>query len=213
MIESVHRMRALISPLCLAPILALGGCSDALIYGERTSFSLAAIHINDSAGEPASIQSGFRQSVMTMAPPTEGLMKGRAQGDAVSMLSGFELEYGTTGADIATEVFSGTLTIQTQFASGLAAIKVAAKPEAALALMGYGKLAVNPQELQDRKVKAATFIKNLADQAKLDAIAHAVGRPDGLQAQASIVETIAAADLTRFNAIAQRIEILTGSKF
>lgn len=100
---------------------ALNGCSDALVFGEKSGFNLA-INVNDDPSTPIHVNAGFERKVGTVVPPLEVTKddKGHsaASGEAVSLFSGFQLKYDEPGIPTP---FSGKLTIRTQFASGLAA--------------------------------------------------------------------------------------------
>lgn len=114
----------------LLPVLVLlGGCTNALIYGERTSFNLA-ISVNDDAAVPVSINAGLQRNVITFAPPVaERSMNGQtsAAGESVAAVSRFDLAY-TPGA---AGPLAGTLVIRTQFLSGEAAILATSNPATA----------------------------------------------------------------------------------
>lgn len=101
-------------------LLLLPGCTDALIYGERTSFNLA-ISVNDDAAVPLSVNFGLQRTVVSFAPPLDGEVtdQGRtvASGESVAAISRFDLGY----AQAAGTPFASRLTIRTQFASGQAA--------------------------------------------------------------------------------------------
>src|SRR4051794_29472119 len=81
----------------VAILLLLGGCTDALIYGERTSFNLA-ISINDDPAIPMSVNAGLHRTVVTYAPPLGGNVQRRdgtviAAGESVAAISKFDLAY------------------------------------------------------------------------------------------------------------------------
>ena len=93
--SSIRRLRTRMQWLRVAPLiaaLALGGCSNALIYGESTNFSLASLKLNDSVAEPISVNSGLERTVAALAPAGE-------KDDAVNMVAGFALDH--SGAPLA----------------------------------------------------------------------------------------------------------------
>lgn len=121
--------------LCgLVLLVCMSGCSDALIYGERTSFNLA-ISVNDNAALPLSVNAGLQRIVVNFAPPLGGdATSGNAtsaRGEAVSSISGFDLGYD----EAAGSPLDGTLTIRTKFASGEAAVTASGKPAAVAAIV------------------------------------------------------------------------------
>lgn len=120
---------------CLAASLAvLAGCSDALIYGEGTSFNLA-ISVNNDPALPLSVNAGLHRTVVNLVPPLGGDVSNgnstAARGEAVSSISSFNLT--DEGRD--TNPLGGTLKIKTQFASGEAAVTIAKQPEAVAFVM------------------------------------------------------------------------------
>ena len=110
-------------------VLILASCERTLIYAERTGFKLG-ISVNDNPGTPVEVNAGLKRTLVGFVPPKEGTQGSgadkTAEGEAVSMFSGFRMEYqdGT-----AAQPFAGKLNIRTQFASGNAALAVASKPE------------------------------------------------------------------------------------
>ena len=113
----------------------LAACQPALIYGERTSFNLAAVQVNDNVSEPVRVNFGLVRSVATVAPPRGGTA-GTPNGEAVSVFSNFHLD--DSGARASLPLVSDELTIRTRFASGEAAIRVSENPGAVRAILGVG---------------------------------------------------------------------------
>jgi hypothetical protein len=143
---------------CLAAALAaLAGCSDALTYGEGTSFNLA-IGVNDDPALPLSVNAGLHRTVVNIVPPLGGdVSSGNttvARGEAVSSISSFNLT--DDGRD--TNPLGGTLKIKTQFASGEAAVTIAQQPEAVAVIMGGRFVRTTPT-----KVKLQSFLGNPRD--------------------------------------------------
>lgn len=56
----------------LVTILLVAGCADGLVYGERTSFDLASVRLNDDPSQPVAIKLGFNRNVVLVAPPIGG---------------------------------------------------------------------------------------------------------------------------------------------
>ena len=113
--------------------MALSACSDTLVYGERTGFNLA-IEVNQDPETPVNVNAGLRRTIVGVVPPrsTESDGKGgsKSKGEAVSMISGFDLTDDTQDNQL-----NRGLQIQTQFASGQAATIVSSKPETAAAIV------------------------------------------------------------------------------
>jgi hypothetical protein len=137
MIAPITRLGALLT------MLAVAGCADGLVYGERTSFNLASVRVNDDPAEPVVINLGFDRSVVLVAPPIGGEVveddgnggkRVTASGEAVSQFSTFTLKSvapflnPTANADL--------LAVQTRFASGHAALAIAEEPQVAAAFLG-----------------------------------------------------------------------------
>lgn len=120
---------------CMAALSTLAACQPGLLYGERTSFNLASVHLNDDAAEPVRINFGFRRSIATVAPPFDvDANGGRGSGESASVFSSFELADGDWIG-----IVPGPLTIRTRFASGAAAVALAEKPDVVKALMNSGR--------------------------------------------------------------------------
>lgn len=111
-------------------MLLLTGCSDALIYGERTAFNLA-IRVNDDPATPVNVNAGLQRTVVSLAPPLGGQIKDGDRtspaGESVSAISRFDLRYDQSTA----AVMAGRLTVKTQFLSGQAAVTATANPQTA----------------------------------------------------------------------------------
>jgi hypothetical protein len=133
----------------LSPLFAtllLMGCADGLMYGERTSFDLASVRLNDDPSEPVSVKLGFNRSVAMAAPAiggkiendpsTEGIRRVTPDGEAVSHFSSFTLGSAAPFANPTSANQDALLDVQTRFASGQAAIEIAGNPEVVAAIMG-----------------------------------------------------------------------------
>jgi len=164
----------------------LAACQPALIYGERTSFNLAAVQVNDNVSEPVRINFGLLRSVATAAPPRGGMAGERpvdpksdkntdrtANGEAVSVLSNFHLE--DSGAGSSLPLVSDELTIRTRFASGEAAISVADKPGAVRAILGVGTVGPVSPEVRARQKKLVDCVRKIVDPKQLEVIAKELG--------------------------------------
>jgi hypothetical protein len=105
----------------------LNGCENNLLFMERTGFNLS-IRVNNDPTTPVEVNAGLKRSVVAAVPPTGDPVKTengtRANGEAVSLISGYDLSYDESKSSL----FAGTLTIRTQFASGGAATAVAGDP-------------------------------------------------------------------------------------
>lgn len=94
--------------------LPLSGCGNALIYGEGTNFSLTTLRLNDDAATPVRIVSGLDRTVAAVVP------RRNHDCDAVNMSALFDLKHEKLHAF--PSVFSDTLKITSEFASGEAAV-------------------------------------------------------------------------------------------
>lgn len=100
------------SVLLLAALL--GGCTDTLVYGERTGVNLA-VRTDAAEGHPLEVNVGLQRRVVGIVPDSS--VKG---GEAVNMISSFGLERTGEGNPLEANV-----TISGSFASGEAAKNVA----------------------------------------------------------------------------------------
>ncbi|MCB0833150.1 MAG: hypothetical protein KDC45_06785 [Bacteroidetes bacterium] len=109
----------------------LFGCTQNLVFGERTGFNLG-ISVNDEAAVPLEVNAGLKRSVVGLIPPKRERVdedgNATADDEAVSLLSGFDLKYDSND----TNALAGTLVIQTRIASGIAAINLAGGQNATL---------------------------------------------------------------------------------
>lgn len=128
---SVPRMaRVLIAGLCAATLAA---CGDTLVYGERTGFNLA-VEVNQDPSTPVNVNLGLHRTVVGVVPPVdteseEQQGESRPSGEAVSMISGFDLSN-----EDKTNQLDPELQIRTQFASGEAAVEVSGNDLAVAAI-------------------------------------------------------------------------------
>lgn len=128
----------------------------------------------------------------------------RATGQAVSLLSGFDLAYepGTVN------IFGGKITIGTQFASGDAATTIGGNVAAANQILNVAQPGIASPELQVRRENAAAIVKGLspADQRRL---ADSLGLESGPDPEGNLLDVISAATtVASFEVIAQRVKIL-----
>lgn len=192
--------------------LVTTACSNTLIYGERTSFSLG-IDINDSIATPLNVNMGFNRSVAGLVPPTKRPETGNeVNGEAANMFSGFDLRY-TKGE---TNALSGKLMVKTQFASGASAVEVSNSP--ALAALITGKpLGVDSKALTDRKLEVASALDSLAGSneggAKRLAARYAGGQPNDTASNAvvSLKIWLRSADESSVEKLADDIKLMGGT--
>lgn len=198
--------------------LALNGCSDTLVYVERTAFSLAAVNFSGDVDEPINVNIGLRRSVIALAPPIGGriesdsLLGGQKtpEGEATSMFSGFKLAYDPmTGTGL-----TGDLTIRTQFASGGAALEISGEPQIVKQIMDVDFVVPASPALQDRRTAAARFLDTgeLGPE-EINALARAIGEQPGLHAKTNVKRAIAMADPREFDFITQKLEVMFGRAF
>ena len=114
----------LLSGTFLVTQFLLSGCSNHLIFSERTSFNLA-IDVNTDPAVPLKVNIGFDRTIVAMVPPrhettTELGVGTVADDEAVSLISTFDLHYEDA---LPIRIF-GDLSIKTGFASGQAAINL-----------------------------------------------------------------------------------------
>jgi len=129
----------------LVAMMVVTGCADGLVYGERTSFNLASVRLNDDPSEPVAIKLGFDRDVVLVAPPVGGEvvtyddLGGRritARGEAVSQFSTFTLKSAAPFVRRPDDEPDALLAVQTRFATGAAATAIASEPDVVAALLG-----------------------------------------------------------------------------
>lgn len=189
--------------LLASSIFVLSACGNALMYGEGTNFSLATVHLNDDPATPIRIVSGLDRTVAALAPR-------KAQGkEVVNMVSDFDLKHPGSNP------FTDTLSINTEFASGEAALKAAEKPDVAAKIMNFNFVSVaSPSELQ-RKLNAQRYVrqngtspealKEIATRMKV--LGHTADPAD------DISDAIVRADSETFNQYSDIIYEVTGKAF
>jgi hypothetical protein len=180
-------------------MIELAACQPALMYGERTSFNLAAIHLNDDVSEPVKIKVGLLRSVATVAPPRGGkdqehmaevtnpddpktTVKVRG-GDAVSVFSNFDLDYLGNRKDVplppSLPLTTEDLNIRTRFASGQAAIDVSGNTQVVAAILGVRTVSPDTPDIHARKKRLTDCVTDISDNTTLNAIAKKLGiRPN-----------------------------------
>lgn len=113
--------------------LLLSACGERLVMIERTGFNLG-IAINQDPSTPISANAGLDRKIMGIIPAREQrtVADGVTEpfGEAVNLISGFDLRYQDTQ-----NLIGGELSIKSQFASGQAAKQLAENPSAANAVM------------------------------------------------------------------------------
>lgn len=179
----------------LISVFGLAACQPALIYGERTSFNVAAVQLNDNVGEPVRINFGFFRSVATVAPPRDGgdksscqgpkddgmpgsqagCMKGGettvAGGDAVSVFSNFNLKQTDQTPSTGTLPLTD-LRIRSRFASGKAAVNIAGSPETVRSILSVrGTVGADTRELSAKKLGLVVCLSKIQDKSTLNTIA------------------------------------------
>jgi hypothetical protein len=80
---------------CVGIMLAEAACQHTLVFTERTAFKLG-IEVNDDPTTPVNVTAGLKRSVLSVTPPRDPDVvdesgQSRAEGEAVSMLSWFDL--------------------------------------------------------------------------------------------------------------------------
>jgi hypothetical protein len=164
----ILRNTACRSALLLA-LPGLGGCQETLIFFEQTAFKLG-ISVNEEPPVPLEVTVGLKRRVVAISPPKKPLQTNaaggrRADGEAVSLLSRFDVIYrpDETGAASPGNPFGGKLTIISAFASGGAAVTIAADPVATA-------LVVDPVGLLGNELTRA----KLAQEQRRDAMFRAI---------------------------------------
>lgn len=102
--------------------VSLSGCGRTLVFAESDGINLA-IRMNPSSDTPVEVNFGLNRAVGTIVPPA-GQKSGKPDGEAVSMFSGFQVD---NTLDV--KKVNADLQIDTQFASGQAAILIAGNPK------------------------------------------------------------------------------------
>jgi hypothetical protein len=124
-------------------VAQLSGCSNYLIFSERTSFNLA-IDVNTDPAVPLKVNAGFDRIIVAMVPSrhetTTEHVGTAADDEAVSLISTFNLNYEDT---LPTHIF-GNLFITTGFASGQAAINLASPTKTVKNIPGSSGLSPPP---------------------------------------------------------------------
>ena len=119
--HTFHQMMTLLWAVGVAASVA--GCGRTLAFVERDGVNLA-IRANASSSPPIEVNFGLNRTVATIVPPA-GQSGGQPNGEAVSMFAGFQIQ---NDYDVTKQQVSADLKIDTQFASGAAAVNVATSP-------------------------------------------------------------------------------------
>lgn len=182
----------IISILMILFLLSAGGCNKALVYSEGTNLSLASVKLNDNVAEPISVNLGFDRTVAAMAPPRGDV------DDTVNMVSAFRMDQDSSG-------ISGTLTINSEFASGDAATaSVEGDAEAAMSILSLTAGPPPAPDLAGEIGRAIAHVKASDDGDAVKRVADRMGVGGGLFPQNAIVTTLHGAspgDFQRYSAI------------
>lgn len=159
-----------------AVALVLGGCADALIYGENTNFSLASVKLNDSVAEPVSVNVGLERAVAAIAPAVKN------GNEAVNMVAGFALDHEDEDGSL-----FDVLKIRTEFAAGEAGRKLAEdNPEAAARIMQLSFAGPDSADLDRRKAGAVAYLRAHAGAPGIARAAKRLDLADGSDAETLI---------------------------
>jgi hypothetical protein len=113
----------------IAAAASVAGCGRTLVFAERDGVNIA-IRANASSAPPIEANIGLNRTIATIVPPA-GEAGNRPDGDAVSMVAGFQIDNTLDP----TAPLKADLLITTQFASGNAATAVATKPTVVAAIV------------------------------------------------------------------------------
>jgi hypothetical protein len=147
-----RRLQAIRSiALGIAMVVTQASCERTLVFTEQSAFKLG-IEVNNDPTTPVEVTAGLKRRVLSVAPPKEperNDQDGQTQveGDAVSMLSGFNLGY-----EPADSPLTGTLEIRSQFASGAAAT-ILATDAGAIAKVVNVTTAFGPDQATDDLIR------------------------------------------------------------
>jgi hypothetical protein len=117
-------LRQIVTLLAAVGVAALvGGCGRTLVFAENDGVNFA-IRTNAASSTPVEVNFGLSRAVGSIVPPA-GQKGGRPSGDAVNMFAGFQVD----NSLVPDKKIDADLQIDTQFASGQAAVAVADKPK------------------------------------------------------------------------------------
>lgn len=129
---------------------ALAGCQETLVFFEQTAFKLG-ISVNEEPPVPLEVTVGLKRRVVAISPPRQPLQTDEAgnrrpDGEAVSLLSRFDVDYDPDQTDTASpgNPFAGKLQIISAFASGEAAVEIATDPVAMALVVEPERVLGNP---------------------------------------------------------------------
>jgi hypothetical protein len=120
----LFNFRQIVALLAATAIAAsVSGCGRTLVFGERDGVNLA-IRADATSSPPIQANFGLNRTVGTIVPSVGQTKDGAPKGEAVSMFSGFQVD-NTINVQKSVDA---DLQVDTQFASGKAAIAIADKP-------------------------------------------------------------------------------------
>lgn len=120
-----------LAPILVLAVCLLGACEKTLVYGERSGFNLA-LRSDAAAAVPIEVNAGLQRRVVGLIPGAGEVEDGRPSGEAVNMVSRFDIDY----ADSENDLFGGRLKVSSAFASGGAATAVAGNVKVVEAIVG-----------------------------------------------------------------------------
>lgn len=131
--------RVIVSCIWFALVLLLAGCTSSLVFFERSSLKLG-VSVGEDPTTPVEVTVGLKRTVVSRVPPTQDGEDGSAAGDAASLLADFDLAYDQSGEPML--ALTGNLRIDTLFASGEAAKRLATDADATMRFLGFDEDAI-----------------------------------------------------------------------
>jgi hypothetical protein len=148
MIRHFNLRRAAILLVAVGASALVAGCGRTLVFVERDGVNLA-VRGDATSSPPIEANFGLNRTVGTIVPPAGQKKDGQPVGEAVSMFAGFQVD-NTVNVP---KVIDADLTIDTQFASGKAAINVAGNPKVVARI-------VNPNSVTFSSSDSSTKLEN-----------------------------------------------------
>lgn len=119
---------------------SVSGCGRTLVFAEREGVNFA-VRASSTSASPVEVNFGLDRVIATIVPPA-GDKNGKPDGDAVSMFAGFQID---NTLDVK-KPLNANMQIDTQFASGNAAIAVASKPQVVAQIVNARTLTYSASE-------------------------------------------------------------------
>ena len=122
-------------PWIAALAVPLSGCGNTLYFMEGTKGALA-VEVSASSPEPVALTAGYKRTIASIVPPRKTGERSGSDGEALSLLSRFQLAYDPDNNAV----------VENVFVTGKAATSIGASVQATEALLSSAMFSSDPSQ-------------------------------------------------------------------